>query len=380
MKDPGQASRRPSDLSARRRLDTAMLTPPTMSIAHIVDATDGPLVGDETRNRVIPFALTAVLSFAISVPSTTWFRPALAVTVAAVGAVVIVAALVTPWRRVPRSAQLLVPFALLAAILLLMSAARQDVHSPFVSLLVLPLMWLALYESRLAVLAAAGLAGVALAVVQSTVTSKLPDTGTESILVLVICCAGMGITLHSLVADARSLAAALREHQVALNHLSLHDPLTDLSNRRGFSENSRIAQDRSTAENRPFSLIYIDLDHFKELNDSLGHDTGDLLLEEVADRLSGLVRSSDTVARLGGDEFAVLADGTEPLQALSLASRIDAALRQPYLAAPTFAISASVGIAHSEDVGGDPDAALSAADKSMFAHKVTREPLGLIRP
>jgi diguanylate cyclase (GGDEF)-like protein len=356
-----------------------MLEPPTLSVAHIVDATDGPLVGEETRNRVFPFALTAIVSFAVSVPSTTWYRPTLAIIVAAVAAVAIVAAILTPWRSVPRIMQLTVPFAFLAATLLLMSAARQDVHSPFVSLLVLPLMWLALYESRLAVLTAAGLAGLALGLVQLTMASNLPNTGTESILVLVICCVGMGITLHRLVADAKALAGALREHQIALKHLSLHDPLTDLSNRRGFSENARIAHDRATTEDRPFSLIYIDLDHFKELNDSLGHDAGDLLLEEVADRLCHLVRSGDTVARLGGDEFAVLAEGSDPVRAVGLASRIDAALRQPYLAAPDVGVSASVGIAHSEDVGGDPDAALSAADKSMFVHKGTREPLGLIR-
>jgi diguanylate cyclase (GGDEF)-like protein len=351
-----------------------------MSIAHIVDATDGPLVGEGTRNRVIPFAITATLSFAVSVPSTTWYRPALAVAVAVVGTVLAVSAITAPWRRIPRSAQLVPPFALLAAVLLLMSAARQDVHSPFVSLLVLPLMWLALYESRRAVLAAAGLAGIALAFVQLTVATSAPKTGVESILVLVICCAGMGITLHSLVADARSLAGALRAHQLALEHLSLHDPLTDLTNRRGFSEQARIAHDRAAAENRPFSLLYIDLDHFKELNDTLGHDAGDLLLEEVAGRLQSLVRASDTVARLGGDEFVVLAEGSEPVHAVNLANRIDAALRLPYLAAPNLDVSASVGVAHSGEVGADPEAVLSAADKSMFMRKGARKPNGPGRP
>jgi diguanylate cyclase (GGDEF)-like protein len=349
-----------------------------MNTAHIVDATDGPLVGDGTRNRVIPFAITATLSFAVSVPFTTWYRPALALAVAVVWAVLAATAIAAPWRRIPRAAQLAPPFALLAAVLLLMSAARQDVHSPFVSLLVLPLMWLALYESRRAVLAAAGLAGIALVIVELTAADTAPKTAVESILVLVICCAGMGITLHSLVADARSLAGALREHQLALEHLSLHDPLTDLSNRRGFSEHARIAQDRAATENRPFSLLYIDLDHFKELNDTLGHDTGDLLLEEVAGRLRSLVRATDTVARLGGDEFAVLAEGSEPEQAVNLANRIDTALRLPYVAAPNRAVSASVGVAHSGDVGADPEAVLSAADKSMFIRKGARksDPIG----
>jgi diguanylate cyclase (GGDEF)-like protein len=344
MTDDGQGPLRSSGLPDRHRrpVHNGVASQPMPSIAHIIDATDGPLVDQEARHRVLPFAITGFVSFAISVPATTWYRPSLAIAVGAVGAVTVVASLVLPWRRVGRSAQLTLPFAFLAATLLLMTAARQDVHSPFVSLLVLPLMWLALYESRLAVLAAAGLAG--------------------------------------LVADARSLAAALRDHQFALEYLSRHDPLTDLTNRRGFSESTRMAHDRAVDEDRPFSVLYIDLDHFKQLNDTLGHDAGDQLLEEVAQRLRGLVRGGDTVARLGGDEFAVLAEGSDPAQAVNLANRIDTALRQPYLAAPNLTVSASVGVAHSADVGGDPELALSAADRSMFMRKGKRQPLALLRP
>jgi diguanylate cyclase (GGDEF)-like protein len=369
--------------SAPPRLEKALIEPPTLSIAHIVDATDGPLVGDGCGHRVMPFAVTAALSFAVTVPATTWYRPGLAIAVATVSAAVTVAALMTPWRRAPRSAQLVVPFTFLIATVLLMSAAGQSVHSPFVSLVVLPLMWLALYETRSSVLVAAGIAGVGVGFVQLTAVSGAATLVGSSIAVLVICCAGMGATLNALVADARKLAASLREHHLALEHLSLHDPLTDLSNRRGFAEETRLAHKRAADENRPFSLLYIDLDHFKELNDTLGHDAGDLLLEEVAGRLRTLVRTTDTVARLGGDEFAVLAEGSQPTQAVLLAERIDAALRMPYAAAPDLAVSASVGVAHSEDVGGDPDAALSAADRSMFMRKDARRsttPFGLRLP
>jgi diguanylate cyclase (GGDEF)-like protein len=346
---------------------------PTVTSAHIVDATDGPLVGDGCHNRVTPFAITATLSLAFAVPPTTWYRPRLAIAVSVLGALTVLIALRTPWRRAPRNAQLVIPFAFLAATVLLMSAARQDVHSPLVSLLVLPLMWLALYESRAAVLVAAGLAGVSLGFVQWTAADSAASEGGLSIIVLVICCAGMGVTLHGLVADAKALATSLREHQLALEHLSLHDPLTDLSNRRGFAEVTQLAHERAEAENRPFSLLYIDLDHFKHLNDTLGHDVGDLLLEEVAGRLRGLVRATDTVARLGGDEFAVLVEGSEPSHAVHLAERIDAALREPYDAAPNLAVSASVGVGHSEDVGDNPDAVLSAADRAMFTRKLKRE-------
>jgi diguanylate cyclase (GGDEF)-like protein len=351
------------------RLDKALIEPPTLSIAHIVDATDGPLVGDGSGHRIMPFAVTAALSFAAAVPETTWHRPGLAIGVAALGAIVVAVALMTSWHRAPRSAQLVIPFAFLAGTMLLMAAAGQSVHSPFVSLLVLPFMWLALYESRRAVLVAAGLSGVGVWLVQMASVSGAASNVGASIAVLVICCAGMGATLNALVLDARKLAASLREHHLALEHLSLHDPLTDLSNRRGFAEQTRRAHKRAEDENRPFSLLYIDLDHFKTLNDTLGHDAGDLLLEEVAGRLRSIVRTTDTVARLGGDEFAVLAEGSKPPQAVLLAERIDAALRLPYVAAPDHAVSASVGVAHSEDVGGDPDAVLSAADKSMFMRK-----------
>jgi diguanylate cyclase (GGDEF)-like protein len=119
-------------------------------------------------------------------------------------------------------------------------------------------------------------------------------------------------------------------------------------------------------------VLYIDLDHFKELNDTLGHDVGDVLLREVADRLRALVRSTDTVARLGGDEFAVLVEGSGPAHAVQLAERIETALRVPYVAAPDVPMSASVGIAHSADAGTEPDAVLSAADTSMFTRKRER--------
>jgi diguanylate cyclase (GGDEF)-like protein len=376
--EPCAFHERPRPSAKDAVIDKPTVAPATVAVAHIVDATDGPLVGDGCRHRVMPFAITAALSFGFAVPPTSWYRPRLALTVCVVAAVITLAALATPWRRVPRTAQLTLPFGFLAATVLLMSAARQDVHSPFVSLIVLPLMWLALYESRVAVLAAVALAGVALGFVQLTAAGTASGEDAASIVVLVICCAGMGITLHGLVADAKALAAALRDHQLALEHLSLHDPLTDLSNRRGFAEEARQAQHRAEVENRPFSLLYIDLDHFKHLNDTLGHDAGDLLLEEVAARLRALVRATDTVARLGGDEFAVLVEGSEPAHAVHLAARIDTALRLPYGAAPNLAVSASVGVAHSEDVGDDPDAVLSAADRSMFDRKGNRRPAGRI--
>jgi len=117
---------------------------------------------------------------------------------------------------------------------------------------------------------------------------------------------------------------------------------TDPSKRRGFVAESQVAVS-AQHDRRPFSLLCVDLDHFNEINETRGHDAGDLLLKEVAERLRTLVRETDTVARLGGDEFAVLVQGREPAQAIHMAERIEAALKVPYLAAPDITVSASVG-------------------------------------
>jgi diguanylate cyclase (GGDEF)-like protein len=336
---------------------------------HIVDATDGPLVGEGRYSRILPFAVTATICMVVAVPSASWTRPGLAIAGSVLVVATIIGSAATPWHRIPRSAQMASPLTFLVATLILTSATGQGIGSPFVTMVVLPLMWLALYEGRNAVLVAATLAGVGLGLAVPSGPVQPAHSAFVSIVVLVVCCGGMGATLHGLVADARNLALALREHQFALEHMSLHDSLTDLSNRRGFAAESRLAGDRAENDGWPFSLVYIDLDGFKGLNDIHGHDVGDLLLKEVADRLRSLVRATDMVARLGGDEFAVLIEGSQPAQAIQLAERIEKALRLPYVAAPDVPISASVGIAHSAYAGTEPEAVLAAADASMFVHK-----------
>lgn len=336
---------------------------------HIVDATNGPLVGDGHVRRVMPFAATAVVSTMVAVPTTSWARPGFAVGAAALAAATIVGALIVPWHRISRAAQLAPPFSFLVATLLMTSATGQGIGSAFVTMVVLPLMWLALYENRAAVLIAATMAGLALWLGALSGNVQPSDQGAVAVFVLVVCCAGMGITLHGLVADARELALALRKHQLALEHLTVHDSLTDLLNRRGFAAQSLVARDRARDEGLAFSMIYIDIDNFKGLNDTLGHDVGDRLLRELADRLRSLVGAGDSVARLGGDEFAVLVEGSDPAHALQLAERIELSLRLRYPAAPDASVSASVGIAHSAAAGIDPDIVLAAADVSMYEHK-----------
>jgi diguanylate cyclase (GGDEF)-like protein len=333
---------------------------------------DGPLVGEGRLHRIMPFAATASIGAIVVVPATSWTRPGFAIAGFALVAATIVGSVVAPWHRMARVAQLASPLLFLVATLLLVWASGRGAGSPFVSLVVLPLMWLAIYENRTAVLVTAVLAGAVLWLTAPDGTAEPSGGGTVSIIVLVVVGAGMAVTLNGLVAHARELALALRENQLALEHLTLHDALTDLSNRRGFAAESRLARDRAKHDGLPFSLVYIDLDDFKMLNDTRGHDVGDVVLKEVAERLRSLVRASDTVARLGGDEFVVLVEGSEPAQAIHLAERIEAALNLPYVAAPDVAFSASVGVAHSADAGTEPEAVLSAADISMLDHKRER--------
>lgn len=152
-----------------------------------------------------------------------------------------------------------------------------------------------------------------------------------------------------------------------------YDPLTNLPNRRLFQD--RLGQSIKLAHRTglPLALFFIDLDYFKEINDSLGHDNGDALLMEVARRLSGCVRESDTVARLGGDEFTViLPELGDTSQIQRIAEVIVDRLAQPFLFLndeTPYHISASIGIALFPEDAGDLQGLLKCADKAMYAAK-----------
>ncbi|MEY2446441.1 MAG: hypothetical protein QOE00_3021 [Ilumatobacteraceae bacterium] len=165
---------------------------------------------------MMPFVLTATISLVITVPSTSWARPTYAIAGSALAIATIVTALIFPWARAPRALQLIPPFAFLVATLLLVCASRYGVGSPFLTLAVLPLMWLALYENRNAVLSAALLAGLTLWLGAPSGSVDSPARALVSTAVFVVCGAGMGITLHGLVADARHVTLALRDRQDAL--------------------------------------------------------------------------------------------------------------------------------------------------------------------
>ncbi|GIF19724.1 diguanylate cyclase (GGDEF)-like protein [Actinoplanes tereljensis] len=152
-----------------------------------------------------------------------------------------------------------------------------------------------------------------------------------------------------------------------LDHSATHDGLTQLPNRVLFHE--RLIKALTTPGDRPVAVALIDLDDFKEVNDTLGHEVGDLLLIAVAQRLDACIRAEDTVARLGGDEFVVVLDGADPEAADLAAQRMVEALREPVLAdGHELPIRASIGIADGHS-GDDPSLLLRQADIAMYRAK-----------
>jgi len=158
------------------------------------------------------------------------------------------------------------------------------------------------------------------------------------------------------------------EQQIA--HMARHDALTDLPNRMLFRE--RLVEALAgVSRGSKLAVLYLDLDRFKGVNDTLGHPMGDELLKLVAGRLRHCVRDTDTVARVGGDEFAVIQAGIEePLDTAILARRISEAVSAPYdLAGHAVVVDTSIGIALAPSDGLEPDGLLKAADMALYGAK-----------
>jgi diguanylate cyclase len=165
--------------------------------------------------------------------------------------------------------------------------------------------------------------------------------------------------------------AALQEKQRELDHLASHDSLTGLPNRRLFLDRLAQALARSRRSGEPLALLFIDLDHFKEINDRLGHGAGDVVLRAVAERLVAEVREIDTVARLGGDEFIILLDATGDRAVIAnIATTLLAVLADPVaVAGESVAIGGSIGISCYPRDGSNATEIIAAADKAMYCAK-----------
>lgn len=156
-----------------------------------------------------------------------------------------------------------------------------------------------------------------------------------------------------------------------LNYLSYHDPLTNLPNRIQFTEHLVQALARARRDSSKLAVMFLDLDRFKLINDTLGHNSGDLLLQAVAKRLTSCVRKGDTVARLGGDEFTVILPGiTGGKDAAKVAQKIIDTLAQPFiLGCHELFITTSIGISIYPSDGADMETLVKNADTAMYLAK-----------
>ena len=170
---------------------------------------------------------------------------------------------------------------------------------------------------------------------------------------------------------ARTPTTASDGGQDGLAHRVLHDPLTDLPNRTLFLDRLALALARLRRHQTGIAVLFIDLDNFKVVNDSLGHGAGDRLLVELGGRLREAIRPSDTIARFGGDEFVVLCeDIDEARDAVAVGERVVAAASLPFtLDGREMFVSASVGVALTVDCESTPETLLRDADAAMYRAK-----------
>lgn len=163
---------------------------------------------------------------------------------------------------------------------------------------------------------------------------------------------------------------ALEHLNKELEHLALHDPLTALPNRALIQDRIRQAIHNAKRDNESFSIIMIDLDRFKEVNDTLGHHIGDQLLKEVGKRLKDALRDIDTVGRLGGDEFAIIIPHADRESSVDIASKLGNVLEATFMVEGiNFSVGASMGIALYPKHGHDASNLLKCADVAMYVAK-----------
>ena len=178
-------------------------------------------------------------------------------------------------------------------------------------------------------------------------------------------------SLLQFVSNQIAAAIVRKQNEAWLQYIAHHDPLTDLPNRGLFHDRLQAALARARRSGEYLAVLYIDLDGFKQVNDGHGHPVGDQLLQEVARRIRGCLRESDTAGRIGGDEFVVLLnDITLPEHGAVIAENIRAAIDRPFdVAGQQLRVSASIGVAIHPQHGGDNRQLIRHADEAMYVAK-----------
>ncbi|MEO6712218.1 MAG: EAL domain-containing protein [Mycobacteriales bacterium] len=215
--------------------------------------------------------------------------------------------------------------------------------------------------------------GQAIGVLEVYLPYAAIENGLHAGLVRLYLTLAVGLVLLYLVLAGLALWVTRRLSRVAAQyqHLALHDPLTDLPNRALFGDRIAAAVAASRRHGTVAAVVLLDLDRFKEVNDTLGHHNGDILLRCVANRLLGAVRDIDTVARLGGDEFGLVLSGAgTPAQVAALLARITEAIEgEMELAGLPLSVEASMGVVFIPQDGETPEDLLQHADVAMYVAK-----------
>jgi diguanylate cyclase (GGDEF)-like protein len=162
-----------------------------------------------------------------------------------------------------------------------------------------------------------------------------------------------------------------RKLEGQLRYLAQFDPLTGLPNRALFTDRLSQAIINNRRSGKQMAILYMDIDHFKNINDKYGHAEGDALLKSFSERISGVLRKGDTLARLGGDEFVIIAENLHgPADAEHIASKVLAALHQPFtLPTIEIKIGASIGVAISTQAEINGDDIVGRADEALYEVK-----------
>ena len=162
-----------------------------------------------------------------------------------------------------------------------------------------------------------------------------------------------------------------KQSEEKIRQMAYHDSLTGLPNRKLFSDRLGIALAQAQRNQKKVGIAMLDLDNFKDVNDTLGHDVGDLLLKATAERLSAALRKGDTVARFGGDEFVLILPDLEVIEdAIQVAQKIVDSFRKPFLIdTHQLVVTTSIGIAVYPDDGTDEGILLKNADIAMYQAK-----------